>query len=361
LEETIRRFGIIVRPPGEEFCYANLGYAMIGHVIARVSGRPLAEFMREDVFQPLGLTGAVFDPEPGCVKNLAVQYDDQRAVLPFHWCDAPGSGHGYASARDLIRFGMFHLKDHLRNQKPILDDGLIDRMQTEKDGAVHPGGTSESYGLGWFLGETAPGVRTVWHEGGWTGASVMLKLLPSEDIAVAVLMNMFDPEFVNRVTEETIRAMLPKYGNPEGRPADPVAASSPPSFDLPAGTYTGEIRTFDGAVPLILDKADGEELHVHLGAPSSPPKRVFILPATVFRAPGELLGSFPGPLGDKDAGRRSHRIVLSLRWIRGELSGTASALTLDGMGLGAANDDRRMHFSLPYRVSLKRSGSPSAR
>ncbi len=42
LEETIRRFAIIVRPPGEEFVYANLGYAMIGDVIARVSGNPSA-------------------------------------------------------------------------------------------------------------------------------------------------------------------------------------------------------------------------------------------------------------------------------------------------------------------------------
>ena len=215
LEETIRRFAIIVRPPGVEFRYANLGYASLGHIVARVSGRPLAAFMREEVFQPLGLTGAVFDPDLTQQMNLAVMYDKQGRIVPFHRSDTPGAAHGYASVHDLIRFGMFHLKDHLRDQRAILEDGVVDRMQTETDGTVHPDGTGESYGLGWFLGETTSGRQAVWHEGGWTGASAMLKLLPSEDIAVAVLMNVFDTEFVNRVTEETIRAMLPDYENPE--------------------------------------------------------------------------------------------------------------------------------------------------
>jgi CubicO group peptidase (beta-lactamase class C family) len=147
IEETIRRFAIIVRPPGEEFVYANLGYAIIGYVVARVSERSLAEFMRKAVFGPLGMAGTVFDPAPNRQENLAATYDKQGKNLSFHWSDTPGAAHAYASVHDLIRFGMFHLKDHLRGQRPMLDDGTIDRMQTEKDGAVHKGGGNESYGL----------------------------------------------------------------------------------------------------------------------------------------------------------------------------------------------------------------------
>ncbi len=358
LGETIRRFAIIVRPPGEEFAYANLGYAMIGHIIARVSGCALSEFMRQEVFEPLGMTGAVFEPDPNQNKNLACMYDKEGRVIPFHWSDTPGAGHAYASIRDLIRFGLFHLKDHLKDQKPILEDCTIDRMQTEKDGAVHKGGANESYGLGWFLTETADGARTVWHEGGWTGASAMLKLLPSEDIAVAVLMNVFDTEFINRVTEEAIRAMLPGYA-PEARPADRAAASAPPSFELPAGTYSGEIRTFEQTIPLILEKAEGGGVQARLGVPLSSPIPIYILPAIVPRAPGEFLGAFAGHLGDQDAARLPHRIVLDLRIARDELVGTASAMTLGGLGIGPS-DDQRMHFYLPYRVSLKRRSPGSA-
>ena len=360
LEETIRRFAIIVRPPGEEFVYANLGYAMIGHVIARVSEKPLGEFMRAKVFEPLGMAGAVFEPDPDRQKDLAVTYDKQGRSLPFHWADTPGAAHAYASVHDLIRFGMFHLKDHLKDQGPVLDDGTIDRMQTEKDGAVHQGGRNESYGLGWFFGETARGIRTVWHEGGWTGASAMLKLVPSEDIAVAVLMNAYDTEFINGVTEEAIRAVLPGYAAPKSPTADRSAA--PPSFALPAGTYSGEIRTFEQTIPLILEKSDSLVLRAQLGDPASPSRSVRDVPAFVPRAPGQLLIFFPGPLGDRDAARHPHNIVLDLRWVGDELVGTASAMTLGGHGYQGI-DDQRMHFVLPYRVSLKRTGShvaPSA-
>jgi len=359
LEETIRRFAIIVRPPGEEFVYANLGYAMIGHVIARVSKKPLGEFMRTKVFQPLGMAGAVFEPDPDRQKDLAVTYDKQGRSLPFHWADTPGAAHAYASVHDLIRFGMFHLKDHLKDQRPVLDDATIDRMQTEKDGAVHQGRGSESYGLGWFFDETAHDIRTVWHEGGWTGASAMLKLVPSEDLAVAVMMNVYDTEFINGVTEETIRAMLPGHAAPKSPTADRSTAPAPPSFNLPAGTYSGEIRTFERTIPLILEKSDSGELRARLGDPASPSRPVQDVPAFVPRAPGQILVFFQGPLGDRDAARHPHNVVLDLRWVGDELVGTASAMTPSGQG-SKGIDDQRMHFWLPYRVSLKRTSSYSA-
>ena len=230
---------------------------------------------------------------------------------------------------------------------------MIDRMQTERDGAVHKGGEKESYGLGWFFGETGHGVRTVWHEGGWTGASAMLKLLPSEDIAVAVLMNVYDTEFINRVTEETIRAVLPGYAAPKSPTVDRSVAPAPPSFALPAGTYSGEIRTFERTIPLILDKSGGGELRARLGDPASPSRPVRDVPAFVPRAPGQLLVFFPGSLGDRDAERHPHNVVLDLRWVGDELVGTASAWALGGND-SKGIDDQRMHFVLPYRVSLKR-------
>ena len=354
LLETIQRFGIIVQQPGEEFCYANLGYALVGHIIARVSGRPLAEFMSEEIYRPLGMTGALFDPDIDAFKRIATMYDGSGEIAPFKTSDTPGASHGYASVRDLLRFGMFHLKAHLRDQVPILDDAAIDLMQTEKDGALHHSGSEESYGLGWFFDDTSFGVRTVWHEGGWTGASAMLKLLPSEDIAVAVLMNVYDTDFVNQVAEATLQAMLPDYGELEGQMANRVAESSSPSFDLPVGRYSGGIITSKGTVPLILEmKIDGE-LDAYLGEAGSSPQRVRSAPRSVPRLPAQILASFPGPTGDQVAARHDHVVWLDLRYVSDELRGTASAMTLGGHRWKGI-DDQRMRFHLPYRLSLTRT------
>jgi hypothetical protein len=255
---------------------------------------------------------------------------------------------------------MFHLKDRVKGQRRILDDAVIDLMQTEKDGARHRA-ANEAYGLGWFLGQTPAGARTVWHEGGWTGASAMLKLVPSENIAVAVLMNVYDTEFINRITEETIRILLPGQGAPEGRTEGraPVSAQPPP-FDLPPGTYTGEIRTFERAVRLTLEKSDGGTIQARVGDPASPPAPVRDVPAVVPREPGQILVFFPGPLGDPDSARCRHNIVLDLRWVGDELVGTASAMTPTGLG-NPGVEDERMHFWLPYRVTLKRTCATPSR
>jgi CubicO group peptidase (beta-lactamase class C family) len=310
--------------------------------------------MTQEVFQPLGMTDSLFDPDSSVRGGAAVMYDGRGENVYFDRSDAPGAGHGYSNVHDLIRFGMFHLKDHMKGQLPILDDRTIDRMQMEKCGAVLPGGGKASYGLGWFFDEAACGFRTVWHEGGWTGASAMLKLIPSEDLAVAVLMNVYDREFVNEVTDETIRALLPTYGNQKGGAADHVEGGSPPRFDLPIGRYAGEIRTSSGAIPLILDSTDGGELNAYLGDPASAPRRVQDAPEAVPRLPAQILASFPGPIGDQDATRHDHNVWLDLRFANDELYGTASAMTLGGHGWKGI-DDQRMRFHLSYRVSLKRT------
>jgi hypothetical protein len=167
-------------------------------------------------------------------------------------------------------------------------------------------------------------------------------------------MNMYDREFVSQVTDETIRALLPDYRDREGQAADLVSAPSPPQLELPVGRYSGEIRTFSGGIPLILEREDSGDIYASLGDPPSAPRRVRSAPEAVPRLPGQILASFPGPIGDQDAARHQHTVWLDLRFANDELYGTASAMTLGGHGWEGI-DDQRMRFHLPYRVSLRRT------
>jgi hypothetical protein len=122
---------------------------------------------------------------------------------------------------------------------------------------------------------------------------------------------------------------------------------------LPVGRYSGEIRTFSGAIPLILDWEESGEVYAYLGDPDSAPRRVRNAPEFIPRLPAQILASFPGPIGDEDAARHHHQVWLDLRFANDELYGTASAMTLGGHGWEGV-EDQRMRFHLPYRVSLKR-------
>src|SRR5438445_9122849 len=122
MEETIARYGNLVFPPGQVFEYSNLGYGIISHLIERVSGKPYAEFMRTEVFAPLGLARTSIDIPREVAEFVAGRYDSSGHPIPFFTFDHIGASSVYSSAHDLVRFAMFHLKDRLPDQRAILQD-----------------------------------------------------------------------------------------------------------------------------------------------------------------------------------------------------------------------------------------------
>src|SRR5262249_49348966 len=129
MDETILRYGNLVTAPGEKFEYSNLGFGVLDYVIARVSGRAYEDFMREEVFLKLGLTHTSVGIGPGLERYQAIRYGEDGLPIPFYDFDHRGASAIYASAHDLVRFGLFHLKAHLPDQKAILSDASIDAMQ----------------------------------------------------------------------------------------------------------------------------------------------------------------------------------------------------------------------------------------
>ena len=122
MDETIRRYGHLVTAPGERHQYSNLGYGILDYVISRLSGKDYCDFMREEVFLPLGMTRTSIQLATGLRKYQAVRYGDDGLPIPFYDFDHRGASAVFSSVHDLIRFGMFHLKSHLADQKSILSD-----------------------------------------------------------------------------------------------------------------------------------------------------------------------------------------------------------------------------------------------
>ena len=50
--------------PGERWSYSNTGYTLLGHVVAKVSGKPFGQFLKERILDPLGMTHSAFEPGP---------------------------------------------------------------------------------------------------------------------------------------------------------------------------------------------------------------------------------------------------------------------------------------------------------
>jgi CubicO group peptidase (beta-lactamase class C family) len=207
-ENTIASRAILTRPSGRRYLYSNLGYGILDHIIERVAGVTYAEFMHRELFEPLqlGQTSVPTAPPPGA----AVRYSADDSPFPFYDVDHRGASSVYASAHDLVRFGMFHLNqgasDEHHSGPRILQAKSIREMQrvhTQID-------TGAGYGLGWRIDDDGRGFRQVGHTGGMPGVTTVLSLFPAERVVIVVLANRRS-DVVVPLARRVAGAVIPAY------------------------------------------------------------------------------------------------------------------------------------------------------
>lgn len=332
-DETIRRYANTVTAPGEKYQYSNLGYGVLDYVIERLSGKSYTDFMRTEVFHPLGLTHMSVDVGPGLEKQQAVRYGADGLPIPFYAFDHPGGSAVYASAHDLLRFGMFHLKSRLPEQKAILTDQTIDEMQKP----TAESGPGAGYGVGWSTGVYPGNHRTVAHSGGMGGVATSLRLFPQDRIAVVVLTNSSSPA-PHLISDEIIAALMPDARRPAPQNQPEQEPVFKPANEL-IGAWKGAVHTYKGEIPLSLTLQPDNDVHVRLGA------QFRTLLNRVDFKDGFLTGEFISDIGTEDANRTRYVLSLSLK-LRGDvLNGAMTARSLPA---------RRVGNALTHWVELKK-------
>ena len=125
-DEVMARYAKLLSTPGN-FDYSNIGYGVLDHVIRDVSGISYKEYMRSNIFEPLGMknTFVASNPLPPAV---AVSYtgsagsDPVLADYPHSHTYSAGASTVYSSVHDLALFAMMHLAD-LKN--PVITLHLV--------------------------------------------------------------------------------------------------------------------------------------------------------------------------------------------------------------------------------------------
>ncbi|MBE1531239.1 serine hydrolase domain-containing protein [Actinomadura algeriensis] len=188
-DEYLRRLGALplAHPPGERWLY-DTGSNVLGVLIARAAGRPLGEFCRERIFEPLGMRGTGFHVASGETHRLPVSYahdasgalsarDDPRDRPPAF---ESGSAGLVCPADDLAAFFQMMLD----GGGPVLSresvaSMLTDRLTPEQKAAAEP-----------FLGEAAWGLGVAIEPGGrfgWVGGLGTIAFADPSAGLVAVL------------------------------------------------------------------------------------------------------------------------------------------------------------------------------
>ena len=191
-------------PPNLVFSYSNVGYALLGHAVQRITGVPYAVHMDRAIFAPLGMAHTAMGLRPDLEARLAQGYRDNREVRRLPIRDVPALGL-HTTAADLGQF----LRAFLGGEPKVIAERVWRTMLEPQNRNVALD-LHITIGLGWFLETgTIPGGSLVARHGGTTLAhSSELILLPEQRLGVAVLANSRDSRTVVATLAEEILARL---------------------------------------------------------------------------------------------------------------------------------------------------------
>lgn len=164
--------------PGAQWSYSNSGYEVLREVVARVSGKTIAEFMQTRLFAPLGMTSTRYARDARKVPNHALAYE--RESGRWHVNVLPGSDRGGG--------GVFSTASDLLKWNEALTNNRLGRFVSTKlqEPASLANGRRLDYARGLMLDNDG---EIVWHAGDAGAYNAILARLPKQDLSLALLCN----------------------------------------------------------------------------------------------------------------------------------------------------------------------------
>ncbi|MCY3412023.1 MAG: serine hydrolase [Candidatus Heimdallarchaeota archaeon] len=192
----------------EYFHYNNYGYAMLGHIIEKVSGeKDFTQFIKKRIFDPLGMAHSSFNPDDfKDDDNLCTGYHQvgdkiTKMVDIGRWHERwefLAAGGVFSCIKDLIPYMMMHLNLGKFNGNQIISeqsallmqqDSLIAGTMAKKVLSNYTYNQSAGYGFGFFIDSDFFGNKSVDHGGNMFGGTADFRFIPEQKMGIISLAN----------------------------------------------------------------------------------------------------------------------------------------------------------------------------
>jgi CubicO group peptidase (beta-lactamase class C family) len=213
-------------PPGEEFLYGDSNAHLVSAILQQATGMSAAEYARQNLFEPLGITNVTWWADPQGVN----------------W-----GGDGVAwSAYDLAKLGYLYSHHGEWDGQQIVPSAWI---ETATSLIVEQTGLGASYGYSWWNGMCGPGVKYPCYGALGFGSGVSLWVVPDLDLIVVmtgyngdgvIVGSLFVPAVQsdsalapNPAAQEKLQAKVDALANPV-----PAAVPAPPDIQAQVSGQT---------------------------------------------------------------------------------------------------------------------------
>lgn len=178
----------VVAEPGTAFAYSGHGFATLGQIVEDVTGEPLGRYLRDHLFEPMGMADTDLERSDRVRSRLATGYVLGRAgataVSDREWLGRAGGGI-YASSRDTARFVAALLGEGANEHGRVLRQATLATMF---EAHYQPDPRLPGVGLGVFRSD-ARGHRLIGHEGLLPGFNAQVLVAPDDGVGVFACTN----------------------------------------------------------------------------------------------------------------------------------------------------------------------------
>ncbi len=184
------------------FGYQNVMYLAAGQIIPSITGKSWDDFVRDRIFNPLGMTSSSTS-----IKALAsfndvatphAKIDDKVQAIAWRNIDniAP-AGSINSNVQDMAQWLRLQLGDGVYQGQRLLSSAAIKEMHSPQtvirlegqQGSLYPAAHFLNYGMGWFLSDYR-GKKVVEHGGAIDGMRAGVGMIPEEKLGVVILTNL---------------------------------------------------------------------------------------------------------------------------------------------------------------------------
>lgn len=199
----------------EKYIYCNLGYLVVGELVAKVSGMTYDDFIKKHFFDKLDMTRSITTVSKlPMMENVAVPHSMvNKRVIPIGQLNVDNCAPAAAvvtSVNDLAKWVKLQLANGVYKGERIVDESIIE--ETRKPHSIiniskwskenlNPYTNLSAYGLGWRVYDYR-GEFLVEHTGGLDGMLSYVGFIPEENVGVIMATNSDHHDLQN---------CLPKY------------------------------------------------------------------------------------------------------------------------------------------------------
>ena len=191
LQESVQGVPQRVRPPGELASYSNYGVGLAGYVLSEATGTEFSEYVKQNVFDPLGMEKSSFRQPPPDMEDSVSKgytYNYQQGEFEeegFEYIPLRSPGSMSATATDMARFMKAHLNGGVLDGTRILSQDTTEGMHEAR---FRNHERLNGVGYGFYEGSRGD-TRIVLHGGDTIFFHSIMALFPDEDVGVFVSYN----------------------------------------------------------------------------------------------------------------------------------------------------------------------------